>query len=138
MASNGVHGAHCCQRHGCKYGEPYCPVGKSGGYEMPQKYPCEYCEEDIDGEGRDLAVLLNEMYEKGRASALQVDVYTMPEQPGEPEGVDCVEDRHGHVWERGEMHWRRVPTEDRPNDRTVSSWSGMLYYVGPLKVVRRG
>lgn len=43
----GVHAAHCCKWHGCKYGDDDCPVvtGK-----VEQKYLCEYCYEDLDGE----------------------------------------------------------------------------------------
>jgi hypothetical protein len=37
-----VHQGHCCERHGCKYGDTDCPV-KLGTY--PQAYPCEYCGE---------------------------------------------------------------------------------------------
>lgn len=36
----GVHVAHCCGRHGCKYGERACPVATGG---VDQEYPCEYC-----------------------------------------------------------------------------------------------
>jgi len=41
----GVHETHCCLKHGCKYGNPKCPVetGKT-----KQKYPCEYCSEEIN------------------------------------------------------------------------------------------
>jgi hypothetical protein len=37
-----VHAAHCCKEHGCKYGNPECPV-VSG--EVKQDYPCEECKE---------------------------------------------------------------------------------------------
>ena len=36
----GVHASHCCKWHGCKYGDPDCPV-VSG--EVEQKYLCEDC-----------------------------------------------------------------------------------------------
>lgn len=40
----GVHIAHCCLLHGCKYGESdYCPV--AGGI-VEQDYECEQCYED--------------------------------------------------------------------------------------------
>ena len=35
--------SHCCKRHGCKYGEPGCPV-VAGTVE--QMYPCEACDEE--------------------------------------------------------------------------------------------
>lgn len=42
-----VHTQHCCVNHGCKYGDPDCPVwlGKRN-----QSYPCESCSmyEDIN------------------------------------------------------------------------------------------
>lgn len=40
--SAGVHAAHCCKWHGCKYGDPDCPVVNG---EVEQEYPCEYCSE---------------------------------------------------------------------------------------------
>ncbi len=38
----GVHDNHCCKHHGCKYGDPRCPVefGSADGVE------CESCYED--------------------------------------------------------------------------------------------
>jgi hypothetical protein len=36
----GVHAAHCCKWHGCKYGDPDCPVVTG---EVEQKYQCEDC-----------------------------------------------------------------------------------------------
>jgi hypothetical protein len=48
----GVHAAHCCSRHGCKYGtRDRCPV-ESGA--VDQKYPCERCGEE--NEERQLVV----------------------------------------------------------------------------------
>lgn len=41
----GVHIAHCCYIHGCKYGDEDCPV-VSG--EVAQKYPCYDCNEEIE------------------------------------------------------------------------------------------
>lgn len=35
-----VHLAHCCAIHGCKYGDPKCPVVNG---QMLQKYLCEEC-----------------------------------------------------------------------------------------------
>ncbi len=40
--SIGVHASHCCKWHGCKYGDPDCPVASG---EAEQEYPCEYCSE---------------------------------------------------------------------------------------------
>lgn len=36
----GVHKAHCCVKHGCKYGEPDCPVVNQI---VEQSYTCEEC-----------------------------------------------------------------------------------------------
>lgn len=38
----GVHQAHCCLRHGCKYPHKYesCPVGTE---KVVQSHPCEQC-----------------------------------------------------------------------------------------------
>jgi hypothetical protein len=35
-----VHEAHCCVKHGCKYGSSNCPIEKG---EVVQQYPCERC-----------------------------------------------------------------------------------------------
>jgi hypothetical protein len=43
----GVHAAHCCKWHGCKYGDLDCPV-VSG--EVKQEYLCEDCYEDLENE----------------------------------------------------------------------------------------
>jgi len=40
----GVHVSHCCVKHGCKYGEPSCPVVNKTAL---QRYPCEDC---VDGD----------------------------------------------------------------------------------------
>jgi hypothetical protein len=37
----GVHIAHCCRIHGCKYGDPDCPVELDL---VEQDYPCESCD----------------------------------------------------------------------------------------------
>lgn len=34
------HQAHCCRRHGCKYGDNPCPVEHLG---FDQEHPCENC-----------------------------------------------------------------------------------------------
>lgn len=39
----GVHAAHCCAKHGCKYGNDECPV-QAGN--VKQEHPCEYCDMD--------------------------------------------------------------------------------------------
>ena len=43
----GVHAAHCCKWHGCKYGDDDCPV-VSG--EVEQEYLCEACDWDLRDE----------------------------------------------------------------------------------------
>ena len=37
----GVHVTHCCVMHGCKYGDPDCPVENK---EVMQEYLCEECD----------------------------------------------------------------------------------------------
>ena len=44
MSNIGVHASHCCKWHGCKYGDPDCPV-VSG--EVKQEYLCEDCYRQI-------------------------------------------------------------------------------------------
>ena len=36
----GVHAAHCCKWHGCKYGDPDCSVENG---EVEQEHICEDC-----------------------------------------------------------------------------------------------
>lgn len=43
----GVHIAHCCKWHGCKYGDPDCPVVAG---EVKQEYLCEWCNEELENE----------------------------------------------------------------------------------------
>ena len=43
----GVHAAHCCKWHGCKYGDFDCPVYNG---EVEQEYLCEDCYEDLEDE----------------------------------------------------------------------------------------
>ena len=38
-----VHAAHCCTKHGCKYGANACPVVEKV---VQQEHPCEFCEMD--------------------------------------------------------------------------------------------
>lgn len=47
MAGNiGTHVTHCCERHGCKYGEDEtCPVVQK---KNNQEYPCEDCQNPWD------------------------------------------------------------------------------------------
>ena len=41
----GVHIAHCCYIHGCKYGDKNCPVASG---EVAQKHLCYDCEEEYE------------------------------------------------------------------------------------------
>lgn len=45
----GVHGAHCCLRHGCSYGNNDCPVAWGT---IGQKYRCELCDMDWESQGK--------------------------------------------------------------------------------------
>lgn len=45
--SIGVHISHCCKWHGCKYGDPDCPVVNG---EIEQEYLCEDCYKDLEDE----------------------------------------------------------------------------------------
>jgi hypothetical protein len=40
-----VHQSHCCDTHGCKYGDDDCPVTNG---QVTQDHPCEWCCEDWD------------------------------------------------------------------------------------------
>lgn len=54
-----VHTEHCCLKHGCKYGDDYCPVA---GGKKKQSYPCESCE--YDEEMSEEMTGVNDMAEK--------------------------------------------------------------------------
>ena len=43
----GVHTAHCCKWHGCKYGDKDCPVALG---KLEQEYPCEWCSDELEEE----------------------------------------------------------------------------------------
>lgn len=43
----GVHASHCCKWHGCKYGDPDCPVYNG---EVEQLYLCEDCDWELGEE----------------------------------------------------------------------------------------
>lgn len=43
----GVHAAHCCKWHGCKYGDPDCPVASG---KIIQEYLCYDCYKQLEKE----------------------------------------------------------------------------------------
>ena len=43
----GVHASHCCKWHGCKYGDPDCPVYNG---DVEQLYLCEDCDWELEEE----------------------------------------------------------------------------------------
>ena len=45
--SIGVHAAHCCKWHGCKYGDEDCPVVFG---QVEQLYPCMFCSDLLERE----------------------------------------------------------------------------------------
>lgn len=48
LSEDAVHANHCCKKHGCKYGDPDCPVEQG---RIAQRFECESgnCfEEEID------------------------------------------------------------------------------------------
>lgn len=42
----GVHRTHCCRWHGCKYGDPDCPVAHHGLEGTENRGGCEACDYD--------------------------------------------------------------------------------------------
>jgi hypothetical protein len=72
--SNGVHAAHCCIRHGCKYGDPQCPVMKKV---VTQEYDCEMCDEDAERQ----PVTLAELHTLLADFAAEVEMDVMAERP---------------------------------------------------------
>jgi hypothetical protein len=59
-----VHTEHCCQRHGCKYGDIDCPVIL---YVKQQSFMCEFCEDDIMY-GWSMIEFINYVYDLGFAA----------------------------------------------------------------------
>lgn len=64
---DGVHAAHCCLRHGCKYGDDGCPVAKGL---VEQDHACESCRsvDDVLAEIRALHDELEWALKRERAS----------------------------------------------------------------------
>jgi hypothetical protein len=48
IENGGVHRTHCCDKHGCKYGNDNCPVVLK---KIRQTYPCNTCGEKDQGRG---------------------------------------------------------------------------------------
>ncbi len=73
MSNDGVHAAHCCRLHGCKYGDEDCPVASGA---IKQEYTCEDCDYDLEdcdpkregtAETLELIELLNKVRETYRS-----------------------------------------------------------------------
>ena len=47
MDNYGAHPTHCCKWHGCKYGDPNCPVVLGI---VKQVYLCEDCDDYLEQE----------------------------------------------------------------------------------------
>lgn len=69
MSNEGVHAAHCCAAHGCKYGNDNdCPVVAG---RVSQEYPCEECGDTIQpkyGDWQPIAVYDNLKVKPKRAA----------------------------------------------------------------------
>jgi len=67
------HATHCCVQHGCKYGDPNCPVATK---KEPQVYACEICDwEKGNAEFLEIAYLMNQVETlKAYAEALAKDM----------------------------------------------------------------
>jgi hypothetical protein len=50
----GIHRAHCCVLHGCKYGHKNCPVVTQ---QIKQEYLCEDCESEGDKTVKDVELI---------------------------------------------------------------------------------
>ena len=63
-----VHDAHCCVRHGCKYGDEDCPVvlGKETGVK------CEYCEMDTHDTDKQLIISLETRLRQAEAALKKI------------------------------------------------------------------
>jgi hypothetical protein len=93
------HPSHCCAKHGCKYGDPDCPV-ESG--EQKQDHPCEQC-----GEEEFAVVLSHKIYPGTGGESFKVVKafygYMAVERaekfatPSRIEHADCVENLHIQV-----------------------------------------
>ena len=64
VALEGVHVAHCCWIHGCKYGGYQCPV-TDPDVMAAQAYMCEVCDDEIR-EWWPLITIMNQAYGAGR------------------------------------------------------------------------
>jgi hypothetical protein len=59
----GVHAAHCCHKHGCKYGAVVCPVENGA---VKQEFPCEYCDEEANEENETVDAIVSWLLERVR------------------------------------------------------------------------
>lgn len=64
-----VHAAHCCWKHGCKYGHDDCPVEDG---KLAQKYPCETCSHEIDEDLHEMDALITPYLDRIKALESQV------------------------------------------------------------------
>lgn len=80
MSNVGVHASHCCVHHGCKYGDPMCPVVNE---EVPQLCACEVCDwEKNDWEFLEKALLENTIITQAREiESLKLKIQEMHNAP---------------------------------------------------------
>ena len=53
-----AHTEHCCSTHGCKYGDPGCPVLNQ---KKEQSYPCEWCDDAKKERDKALAPIIKDL-----------------------------------------------------------------------------
>lgn len=76
-----VHTEHCCILHGCEYDAGSdCPV-ESG--QKKQSFMCEWCDETFSADWY-TAHVMNEMYDKGRQSVIDVILPRVDGLPNHP------------------------------------------------------
>jgi hypothetical protein len=91
-ARAGTHIAHCCIRHGCKYGRPDCPV-KSGEFE--QEYDCEHCDEDAEAQPVTLAELRSLMADFAAEVSIDLEAERLDWGPGTERSFERLAEKLG-------------------------------------------
>lgn len=145
----GVHAAHCCIRHWCKYGALDCPVVQGV---VHQDHACEACWDEIE-DGWPLIVAMNDAYEAGRRAGRMEMAEGRSDQEPDGQGVlpvgvpaEAATAATGVVADliRAAREWAATPLSmsSRPSkDKLAAAVKACTWIVLPPRVVqvnRRG
>lgn len=134
----GVHGTHCCVKHGCKYGEDDCPVelGK-----VIQEHPCEECDDQLDIEQPRHPEGTPEYAAYRTELRTELDKFAKGEEPYPYPQVNTpaeTRDRHSSdYWESATQGLPREPAFTTPAEARTGVSDRTAAALEALAVVRR-